>query len=81
MDDFPHVSLVLVLHPSLLPWFERCRLSLQCAKDFVRYRHWEGDLMQFRTQRGNLLTLCERKTRFSFTAPLPSKKADSQIMS
>ena len=31
--------------------------------------------MQFRTQHGNLLTLCERKTRFTFTAPLPSKQA------
>ena len=31
--------------------------------------------MQLRTQRGNLLTLCERKTRFAFTAPLPSKQA------
>ena len=39
------------------------------------FGHWEGDLMQFRTQRGNLLTLCERKTRFSLSAPLPSKAA------
>src|SRR5512143_2615045 len=27
-----------------------------------QFGHWEGDLMHFRTQRGNLLTLCERKT-------------------
>jgi IS30 family transposase len=40
------------------------------------FGHWEGDLMQFRTQRGNLLTLCERKTRFSLTFPLPSKRAE-----
>jgi IS30 family transposase len=40
------------------------------------FGHWEGDLMQFRTQRGNLATLCERKTRFSLAAPLKSKKAD-----
>src|SRR5512132_4049230 len=39
--------------------------------------HWEGDLMQFRTQRGNLLTPCERKTRFTFTAPLPNKQAET----
>ena len=39
------------------------------------FGHWEGDLMQFRTQRGNLLTLCERKTRFTLTAPLKSKTA------
>ena len=31
--------------------------------------------MQFRTQRGNLLTLCERKTRFTITAPLRTKTA------
>jgi len=39
------------------------------------FGHWEGDLMQFRTQRGNLLTLCERKTRFTLTAPLKTKTA------
>ena len=31
--------------------------------------------MQFRTQRGNLLTLCERKTRFTLTATLKTKEA------
>ena len=31
--------------------------------------------MQFRTQRGNLLTLCERKNRFTLTAPLKTKTA------
>lgn len=39
------------------------------------FGHWEGDLMQFRTQRGNLLTVCERKTRFVLTAPLKTKSA------
>lgn len=39
------------------------------------FGHWEADLMQFRTQRGNLLTLCERKTRFTLTAPLQTKSA------
>lgn len=39
------------------------------------FGHWEGDLMQFRTQRGNLLTLCERTTRFVLTAPLKTKTA------
>ena len=39
------------------------------------FGHWEGDLMQFRTQRGNLLTLCERKTRFLVTASLKTKTA------
>lgn len=41
----------------------------------AEFGHWEGDLMQFRTQRGNLLTLCERKTRFVLTAPLKTKTA------
>ena len=27
------------------------------------FGHWEDDLLQFRTQRGNLLTLIERVTR------------------
>ena len=40
------------------------------------FGHWEGDLMQFRTQRGNLLTVCERKTRFSIAAPLKTKTAE-----
>lgn len=40
------------------------------------FGHWEGDLMQFRTQRGNLLTLCERKTRFVLSTPLKTKTAD-----
>src|SRR5512144_3031326 len=42
-----------------------------------QFGHWEGGLLQFRTQRGNLLTLCERKTRFTLTAPLPSKQAET----
>ena len=39
------------------------------------FGHWEADLMQFRTQRGNLLTLCELKSRFTLTAPLKTKTA------
>ena len=39
------------------------------------FGHWEGDLLQFRTQRGQLLTLCERQTRLTLAAPLPSKTA------
>ena len=39
------------------------------------FGHWEGDLMQFSTQRGNLLTVCERKTRFVITFPLQTKTA------
>lgn len=47
-----------------------------CANDREEFGHWEGDLMQFRTQRGNLLTLYERKTRFTITAPLKTKTAE-----
>ena len=45
------------------------------VEDRQEFGHWEGDLMQFHTQRGNLLTLCERKTRFSAAAPLKTKTA------
>ena len=47
----------------------------QTADQRQEFGHWEGDLMQFRTQRGNLLTLCERKTRFTVTSPLKTKTA------
>jgi len=39
------------------------------------FGHWEGDLMQFRIQKGNLLTLYERKTRFTLSARLLTKTA------
>jgi len=39
------------------------------------FGHWEGDLIAFRTQKGNILTLMERKTRFTLTAPLQTKTA------
>ncbi len=42
-----------------------------------QFGHWEGDLLQFRTQRGHLLTLCERQTRLTLAAPLPSKTAEA----
>ena len=45
------------------------------AENREEFGHWEGDLMQFRTQRGNLLTLCERMTRFLITASLKTKTA------
>ncbi|MCP4386566.1 MAG: IS30 family transposase, partial [Hyphomicrobiales bacterium] len=41
------------------------------------FGHWEGDLMQFRTQRGNLLTLVERQSRLVLAAPLPTKTAEN----
>ena len=45
------------------------------AENREEFGHWEGDLMQLRTQRGNLLTLCERMTRFLITASLKTKTA------
>lgn len=47
----------------------------QAIDEREEFGHWEGDLMIFRTLKGNLLTLCERTTRFALSAPLPSKKA------
>jgi IS30 family transposase len=41
------------------------------------FGHWEGDLLQFRSQRGHLLTLCERVTRLTLAAPLTSKTAEA----
>ena len=38
-----------------------------------QFGHWEGDLMQFRTQRGNLLTAVERKTGLMLATGLPRK--------
>jgi IS30 family transposase len=48
------------------------RQAIEARSEFG---HWEGDLLQFRTQRGHLLTLCERQTRLTLAAPLPSKAA------
>ncbi len=41
------------------------------------FGHWEGDLMQFRTQKGNLLTAVERKTGLTLAGGLPSKTAEA----
>jgi len=40
------------------------------------FGHWEGDLMQFRSQRGALLNITERTTRLALLSPLPSKQAE-----
>ena len=40
------------------------------------FGHWEGDTLQFRTQRGCLLTLVERQTRLTIADPLASKRAE-----
>lgn len=42
----------------------------------TQFGHWEGDLMQFRTQRGAILNLTERTTRLTLLSAVPSKKAE-----
>ena len=39
------------------------------------FGHWEGDLVQFRTQRGAVLNVTERKTRFTLLSSRPNKRA------
>lgn len=41
------------------------------------FGHWEGDLMSFQKNSQHILVLRERKTMFTLSSPLPSKKADS----
>ncbi len=48
----------------------------QAIETREEFGHWEGDLMQFRTQRGALLNLTERSTRLTLLSSLPSKKAE-----
>ena len=47
--------------------------AIETRKEFG---HWEGDLLQFRTQRGNILNLVERKSRLTLIHPLVSKMAE-----
>ena len=49
----------------------------QAIEDRQQFGHWEGDLMQFRTQRGAILNVTERTTRFSLISSLPDKRAQS----
>ena len=49
----------------------------QAINNRTEFGHWEGDLMQFRTQRGSLMTLVERQTRLTLADPLPSKTAEA----
>jgi IS30 family transposase len=39
------------------------------------FGHWEGDLMSFQKNSQHILVLRERKTMFTLSSPLPSKKA------
>ena len=46
------------------------------VEDRQVFGHWEGDSLQFRTQRGCLLTLVERQTRLTLADPMASRKAE-----
>ena len=57
------------------------RMNIKCRPQVIETRdefgHWEGDLMLFRIQKyGNLLNLVERKSRFTMSVKLASKRAD-----
>ena len=41
-----------------------------------KFGHWEGDLVQFRTQRGALLNVTEPATRFCLLSSLKTKRAE-----
>jgi len=41
------------------------------------FGHWEGDLMSFKKNSQHILVLRERKTMFTLSTPLPSKKSCS----
>jgi IS30 family transposase len=45
------------------------------VEDRDEFGHWEGDLVQFHIQRGNVLTLCKCKARSTVAAPLRAKTA------
>lgn len=47
----------------------------QAIDDRWQFGHWEGDLIQFRTQRGAVLNVTERTTRFTLLSSLPNKRA------
>ncbi len=49
----------------------------QAIEDRKQFGHWEGDLMQFRTQRGAILNVTERTTRFSLISSLSDKRTAS----
>ena len=47
----------------------------QVIEEGQQFGHWEGDLIQFRSQRGAVLNITERSTRFSLLSSLPNKRA------
>ena len=46
------------------------------AENRLNFGHWEGDLMLFSTPKQAVLTLHERKSRFTIVHPLENKTAD-----
>lgn len=57
--------------PNRIPLQERPK-SVEAKREFG---HWEGDLMSFQKNSQHILVLRERKTMFTRSCPLPSKKA------
>lgn len=57
--------------PNRVPIHDRPR----CVENKREFGHWEGDLMSFQKNSQHMLVLRERKTMFTRSAPLPSKKA------
>jgi len=57
--------------PNRVPIQDRPK-SVENKREFG---HWEGDLMSFLKNSQHMLVLRERKTMFTVSAPLPSKKA------
>ena len=45
------------------------------GKKHKSFGHWEGDLMSFKRNSQHILVLRERKTMFTLSVPLPSKKS------
>ena len=58
-----------------------CRVSIHLRPKTVEskrsFGHWEGDLMAFQKNSQSILVLRERKTMFTQSVRLPSKRADS----
>lgn len=59
--------------PNRIPIQERPK-HIENKREFG---HWEGDLMSFKKNSQHILVLRERKTMFTLSTPLVSKKADS----
>jgi IS30 family transposase len=71
-------------------YFERRREPLPAAMNIAnrpqaiegrtQFGHWEGDLMQFRKQRGAVLNVCERISRYTLLRSVPNKRATNTAL-